>query len=101
MSSPIQVETLRASSSSWTLLGAVFLRRRIRRLLTAARLASGEEASLQGGYHMNLEISNASLNLTGDIVTANCSFNNTLHNESIDMAGTLECPDVLLGRCSY
>lgn len=45
---------------------------------------------------MNLEISNASLNLTGDIVTANCSFNNTLHDESIDMAGTFG-----MSRCTF
>lgn len=45
---------------------------------------------------MNLEISNASLNLTGDIVTANCSFNNTLHNESIDVAGTFG-----MSRCTF
>ena len=97
MSSPIQVEnTARQLFFLDVTRGSVFKAKDTAFINGGARLASGEVASLEGGYHMNLEISNASLNLTGDIVTANCSFNNTLHNESIDVSGT-----VGMSRCTF
>lgn len=97
MSSPIQVEnTTRQQFFLDVTKGSVFKAKDTALINGGARLASGEVASLDGGYHMNLEISNASLNLTGDIVTANCSFNNTLHNESIDVSGTIG-----MSRCTF
>lgn len=97
MSSPIQVEnTTRQQFFLDITKGSVFKAKDTALINGGARLASGEVASLDGGYHMNLEISNASLNLTGDIVTANCSFNNTLHNESIDVSGTIG-----MSRCTF
>ena len=97
MSSPIQVEnTTRQQFFLDITKGSVFKAKDTALINGGARLASGEVASLEGGYHMNLEISNASLNLTGDIVTANCSFNNTLHNESIDVSGAFG-----MSRCTF
>lgn len=97
MGTPIQVEnTTRQQFFLDITKGSVFKAKDTALINGGARLASGEVASLEGGYHMNLEISNASLNLTGDIVTANCSFNNTLHDESIDVSGA-----VGMSRCTF
>jgi hypothetical protein len=73
--------------------GSTFRAKDTSLLYGGARLASGEKVVIEGGHHENLEISNASLAVSGSVITGDCSFNNTLRDESVSLLGSFGLKD--------